>query len=90
MEQEDALVAQGNEAEELLKNNAFNNVVNSLVEENFQGFVNTKPEEKDQREQSYFHYRGLVGVVHTLKQRVAIRDEIITKREAETNDNSGE
>ena len=90
MEQEDALVAQGNEAEELLKNNAFNNVVNSLVEEHFQGFVNTKPEEKDQREQSYFHYRGLVGVVHTLKQRVAIGDEIITKREAETNDNSGE
>lgn len=90
MEQEDNLVAQGNEAEELLNNNAFNNVVNSLVEENFQGFVNTKPEEKDQREQSYFHYRGLVGVVHTLKQRVAIRDEIIAKREAETNDNSGE
>ncbi len=90
MEQQDNLVAQGNEAEELLNNNAFNNVVNSLVEENFQGFVNTKPEEKDQREQSYFHYRGLVGVVHTLKQRVAIRDEIIAKREAETNDNSGE
>ena len=90
MQDEDALYEQGNQAEELLKNNTFNSIVNSLVEEAFQGFVNSKPEEADQREQSYFHYRGLVGVVHTLKQRVAIRDEILTKRETEANDNSGE
>ena len=90
MQDEDTLCEQGNDAEDLLKNNSFNSVVNSLVEEAFQGFVNSKPEEAKQREQSYFHYRGLVGVVHTLKQRVAIRDEIVTKREAETNDNSGE
>jgi len=52
MQDEDTLYDQGNQAEELLKNNTFNNIVNSLVEEAFQGFVNSKPEEADQREQS--------------------------------------
>ena len=89
MEKESDLVLL-DEAEELLQNNAFNKIVNQLVEETFQRFVNTKPEEPDQREQSYFHYRALVGIVHTLQQRVAVRDEIMTQREAETNDNSGE
>ena len=90
MEKESDLILDGDEADGLLHNDAFNKVVNNLVEETFQRFVNTKPEEKDQREQSYYHYRALVGIVHTLQQRVAVRDEIMAKRDSETNDNSGE
>jgi len=90
MEKESDLILAGDEADSLLKNDVFNKVVNNLVEETFQRFVNTKPEEKDQREQSYYHYRALVGVVHTLQQQVSVRDEIMAKRDSETNDNSGE
>lgn len=90
MEKESDLVLLGDEAEELLQNNTFNKIVNQLVEETFQRFVNTKPEEPDQREQSYYHYRALVGIVHTLQQRVAVRDGIMGERGNEANDNSGE
>ena len=44
MEKESDLVLLGDEAEELLQNNTFNKIVNQLVEETFQRFVNTKPE----------------------------------------------
>ena len=44
------------------------------------------------REKIYHHYRALVDIVHTLNQRVAVRDEIIAKNDTdvEANDNSGE
>lgn len=90
MEKEEDLIQLGDEADELLKNNTFNTLVNSLVEETFQRFVNTKPEEPEQREQSYYHYRGLVGIVHTLQQRVSVRDQILDKRGDEASNNSGE
>ena len=74
--QEEQLVTAGDEAEAVLSAPAFNSVVNELVETTFRAFVNTEPHESEKREQAYNHYRGLVDVVNTLKQRVEVRNGI--------------
>ena len=79
MEKEEMLIQQGDAADKLLKTDAFNSVVNSLVEATFQAFVNSKPEDKEGREKTYNHYRALVDIVNTLQQRVTVKDEIETK-----------
>ena len=85
--QEEQLVVAGDEAEALLGASAFTSVINELVEQTFQTFVNTSPEDREKREQTYSHYRALVDVVDTLKQRVQVRDSII---EQQNGDNSQE
>ena len=77
---EDAIVQNGDEAEALLTNNTFTTIVDELVQEVFEGFVNTAPEAKSEREQKYNHYRALVDIVHTLKQRVEVRDQMLEAR----------
>jgi hypothetical protein len=77
--QEEQLVQAGDDAEALLSADAFDRVINSLVESTFQTFVNSKPEDGDQRERTFSHYRALVDVVNTLKQQVSVRDEILAK-----------
>jgi hypothetical protein len=72
----DELVRMGSEAEHLLDNPAFNNTINNLVDQAFQAFCNSKPEETKDRERSYHHYRALVDIVSTLQQRVSVRDQI--------------
>ena len=83
---ENDLIQQGNEAEALLGSEAFNSTVNNLVEETFQQFVNSKPADTEAREQIYNNYRALVSIVHTLQQRVAVREEINLRN----SDNNGE
>jgi len=85
--QEEQLVMAGDEAGAVLSGSAFNSVINELVERAFQTFVNTEPADKDKREYAYNHYRALVDVVDTLKQRVQVRDSII---EQQNGDNSEE
>ena len=85
--QEEQLVVAGDEAGAVLNGSAFNSVINELVERAFQTFVNTEPADKDKREYAYNHYRALVDVVDTLKQRVQVRDSII---EQQNGDNSQE
>lgn len=85
--QEEQLVMAGDEAGAVLSGSAFNSVINELVEKAFQTFVNTEPADKDKREYAYNHYRALVDVVDTLKQRVQVRDSII---EQQNGDNSQE
>jgi hypothetical protein len=53
--------------------------------------MNSKPEDSKERNITYFHYRALVDVVNTLKQQVAVRDEINTAQATEeVGDNSQE
>ena len=85
--QEEQLVMAWDEAGAVLSGSAFNSVINELVERAFQTFVNTEPADKDKREYAYNHYRALVDVVDTLKQRVQVRDSII---EQQNGDNSQE
>jgi hypothetical protein len=78
--QEEQLVMAGDEAGAVLSGSAFNSVINELVERSFQTFVNTEPADKDKREYAYNHYRALVDVVDTLKQRVQVRDSIVEQQ----------
>ena len=73
---QDELIRLGSEAEHLLDNPAFNSTVNNLVDQAFQAFCNSKPEQSSERERSYHHYRALVDIVSTLQQRVSVRDQI--------------
>tara|TARA_B110000879_G_scaffold174692_1_gene227594 strand:- start:184 stop:462 length:279 start_codon:yes stop_codon:yes gene_type:complete len=82
--QEEQLVMAGDEASTTLESAAFNSVINELVERTFQSFVNTEPGDQDKRENAYSHYRALVDVVDTLKQRVQVRDSIVEQQNGET------
>ena len=78
---EQELINHGNDADTLLKSEPFNRVVNKLVEQTFQSFVNSTPEQSKERSIYYYHYRALVDVVNTLKQQVSVRDEVLAKRD---------
>lgn len=86
-DQQQKLIQLGDDCEVLIKSEPFNRVINGLVENAFQKFTNSKPEDQQEREITYYHYRAIVDVVSTLKQQVAVRDEIIAK---EQGDNSQE
>ena len=86
---EEQLCSLGDEAEVLLKTDAFNSTVNNLVDASFQAFVNSKIEDTQGRERSYAHYRALVDIVSTLQQRVAVRDEIILKADDNNQEEQG-
>jgi len=77
---DDELIAAGDDAEVLLDNDVFNRTINSLVESTFSSFTATKPDQAAERETAYAFYRALVDIVHTLQQRVNVRDEIIVSR----------
>lgn len=79
--EEHELIQMGEDAEALLKSEPFNRVINKLVEQQFQSFVNSQPEQSKERSITYYHYRALVDVVNTLKEQVSIRDEILAKRD---------
>lgn len=79
--QEEQALLLGDAAQKLLADTSFNEVVNTLVEGSFQQFVNSKPESTQDRERAYNAYRGLTDIVATLQQRVAVRDQILAKRD---------
>ena len=79
MEDQETLVRMGEAAEVLLDSDAFSSTVNQLVDASFQNFTNSNPDESVKREQSYHHYRALVDIVSTLRQRVQVKDEIVSK-----------
>ena len=76
MKTEEQLINDGMAAEVLLQSDAFNSVVNDLVDITFQSFATSSPGENENREGAYQNYKALVDIVNTLKQRVAIRDDI--------------
>ena len=84
-DQEEQLVRMGEEAEVLLATEAFSSTVNQLVDASFQNFSNSTPDENEKREAAYHHYRALVDIVSTLRQRVQVKDEIVTKKADDDN-----
>ena len=81
---EDQLINIGNDAEKLLNDKAFNNVIDGIVQGTFQAFVNSNPEEAEIRERNYSAYRAVVDIVNTLKQQVSIKDEIEKRNSRQT------
>ena len=84
-EQEEQLVRMGGEAEVLLDSDAFSSTVNQLVDTSFQAFTNSTPDESEKREAAYHHYRALVDIVSTLRQRVQVKDEIVSRKSDDDN-----
>ena len=84
-EQEEQLVINGEQAEVLLESFAFSSTVNQLVDASFQNFTNSTPDESVKREAAYHHYRALVDIVSTLRQRVQVKDEIVAKKSDDDN-----
>lgn len=76
---DETLMKMGDNAEQLLKDDTFINIINSLVEQSFSQFVNTKADEKDVREQIYAQYRGLTDIMGTLNQRVQVRNQMLER-----------
>lgn len=79
MEAENKAIQLGDDAEVLLGNDTFNSTVNGLVEQTFQTFTNSNTDDREGREAAYYSYRALVDIVHTLQQRVSVRDQIINR-----------
>lgn len=79
-EEEEQLVRQGENAETLLGIKAFSETIDRMVQQTFQNFVNSKPEETEVRERTYAHYRALVDIVSTLQQQTTVKNEILTKQ----------
>ena len=71
-QQEEQLCKLGDEVEVLMKTPAFDATINQQVDTSFRAFVNSKPEDTQNREPSYSHYRALVDIVLTLQQRLLL------------------
>jgi len=84
-DEEEQLIHIGDMAEQLLQSEAFATTINTLVEGSFQVFVNTPPEANEERERAYGHYRAIVDITNTLRQRVSVRDEINAKHDGDNN-----
>ena len=67
----------GNIAEELLGAEAFTGTIDELVQATFSHFVNSEVQDTEGRERAYTHYRAIIDIVSTLRQRVQIRDGIL-------------
>ena len=87
MEDQETLVRMDEEAEVPLDNEAFSSTINQLVEGCFQTFAHTGPVEADKRKAPHHNYRSLVDIVSTLRQRVSVKDEIVSK---EANDDTNQ
>lgn len=79
MAEEETLIAKGEDAEALLSHPAFDSAIQSMVETCFQTFAMSKYEDKEARESAYYQYIAVTGLVNTLKQSIAVRDEIKSK-----------
>jgi ethanolamine ammonia-lyase large subunit len=76
---DEALIKMGDDAERLLKDETFINIINSLAESTYAQFVNSKLEDKELRDQIYAQYRGLTDIMGTLNQRVSVRNQIVER-----------
>ena len=71
----------GHDCEKLLTDQSFIKVFNLMIDQSIQSIVSTEPADKDGRERGYYHYRALADLISTLKQQVAVRDEILSRDE---------
>jgi len=76
---EEQLTLLGNDAEALLKTEAFTKTMNTMVDATIQAFLGSAPDEADKRTEAYGHYRALVDIINTLRQQVEVRDQIDAK-----------
>lgn len=71
------LIERGNAAENLLKQEAFQAVMNEIINLYVGSLLQTTPEQTKEREASYAGARAVQDIAGLLNQWVAIRDQII-------------
>jgi fructose-1-phosphate kinase PfkB-like protein len=85
-EAEQAIIADGDLAETALKTPAFASAVNELSEQLANLMLGTSPEDVRQREKYYFIHVALRELVALLNQRVALKEEVISKADEQENE----
>ena len=91
MEDQETLVRLGEEAEccSIARLSAAPST--QLVDASFQTFSNTAPLRPRNAKPPTTHYRALVDIVSTLRQRVSVKDEIVSKEaDDDTNQEGGD
>lgn len=80
------LIERGTAAEVLLADQAFNAVINDLLNYYVQSLMNTSPDQEKQRDAAYYQTRAVNDVVAVLRQWVAIKDVLISSEQEETDE----
>jgi hypothetical protein len=80
------VIERGLAAASLLSDPTFQNVIASLGVECFATFTETKPADKQAREDTYNLYQGLKAIEAELTARVHAKDEAVTKLDAALED----
>lgn len=70
------LVEIGIQAEHLLNNDTFQDVINALSDQLSSAIINTQLPDSDRRERLYMMHSCLVELIGILKTRVATKDQI--------------
>ncbi|MFC0686467.1 hypothetical protein [Novosphingobium clariflavum] len=82
----EATIERGLAAASLLSDPTFQSVIQSLAVECFATFTESKPSDRDGREDTYNLYRGLQAIEAELNARVQAKDEAIISLDAALND----
>ena len=85
-EEEQAIIANGDLAEAALKTPAFASAINELSEHIANSIIGTAPSDTKKREELYFIHVGLREVVGILNQRVALKQELLSRSETQENE----
>lgn len=85
-EEEQAIIADGDLAESALKTPAFASAINKLSDELANQIIGTAPGDFKRREELYFVHVGLRELVGILNQRVALKQELLSRSETQENE----
>lgn len=86
-DQENQLIEQGINAEELINSPTFIAVLNALSNSYISELLNTKPNQSQEREGLYNLTKATQGIVTTLNEWIAVKDQIAQSLEAQYEDN---
>jgi hypothetical protein len=79
-------IERGLAASSLLENPTFQSVLQSLMFECFASFTETKPADKQSREDTYNLYQGLKAIESELRARVQQKDQAADRLDADNED----
>ena len=75
-DEERKIVSEGLQAQVLLDDDTFKSVIQSLMFESWAQWTESKPAQREAREDNYNFYRGLKAIEAELTARVQAKDEI--------------
>lgn len=79
---EEYLIARGNRAEELLRNDTFALAFKDMIDYNLNAFLTSRPEDEKQREYAYYQVSAIQQITGLLQQWVAIKEQIIANNDS--------